>query len=123
MNGEKNWYIVDGYRPPVHKGDAKDYEGHESIMILNCNEEDANVLIDVYFSDRPPVEGISLVAPAKRVTAFRSNDSKVFGDLHLDVGMQYSLRIHSDVNVIVQYGRLDVNQPNMAYLATLGYGQ
>jgi hypothetical protein len=92
-------------------------------MMLNCNDQDANILIDVCFSDRPPVEGIPFVAPAKRVTAFRSNDSKVFGSLYLDVGVQYSLRIRSDVNIIVQYGRLDVNQPNMAYLATLGYGQ
>ncbi|HHV98211.1 MAG TPA: hypothetical protein GXX36_01335 [Clostridiaceae bacterium] len=123
MNGKKNWYIVDGYRPPVNPGEATDYEGHECIMILNCNDQDANIFIDVYFTDRPPVEGIPFVAPAKRVTAFRSNDRKVFGDLYLDVGVQYSLRIRSDVDVVVQYGRLDVNQPNMAYLATLGYGQ
>ena len=34
---------------------------------------------------------------------------------------QYSLRIRSDVGVVVQYGRMDINQSNLAYIATLGY--
>ena len=41
MNGNKSWFIVDGYRPPVEKGGADDYEGHECIMVLNCNDEEA----------------------------------------------------------------------------------
>lgn len=122
MDGKKNWYIVDGYRPPAEAGVAH-YEGHECIMILNCNETDAHCLIDVYFDNRPPVLGIPYLAPAQRISAFRSNDKSVFGELELEVNMQYSLRIRSDVGVIVQYGRLDITQPNMAYLATLGHAE
>ena len=122
MNGKNNWYIVDGYRPPVEPGQAE-YEGHECIMILNCNEQDAHCLIDVYFDDRDPVLGIPYVAPAQRISAFRSNDKSVFGDVELKVNMQYSLRIRSDIGVVVQYGRADVSQPNLAYLATLGHAE
>ena len=121
MNGKKSWFIVDGYRPPVEKGGADDYEGHECIMILNCNDEDAHVELDVYFMDREPVLGIPYVAPARRISAFRTNDKDVFGDLELSVGLQYSLNVRSDVDVVVQYGRLDLNQDNLAYIATLGY--
>lgn len=123
MTGKNSWYIVDGYRPPEAEGGAKDYEGHECIMILNCNKVDAHCLIDVYFMDQPPVLGIPYLAPAERISAFRSNDESVFGDLKLAVGLQYSLRIRSDVGVVVQYGRMDVNQPNLAYLALMGYGE
>jgi hypothetical protein len=123
MAGKKNWYIVDGYRPPVHAGEVKDYEGHEAIMILNCNEKDAHCTIDVYYMDKCPVLGITYTAPARRISAFRTNDSSVFGDVKLEVNQQYSLRITSDIDVVVQYGRLDINQPNMAYLATLGYSE
>ena len=122
MNGKNNWFIVDGYRPPVSPGQA-DYEGHECIMILNCNEQDAHCKIDVFFEDREPVLGIPFTAPAQRISAFRSNDHGVFGDLELQVNQQYSLRIRSDVGVIVQYGRADVSQPNLAYLATLGHAE
>jgi hypothetical protein len=123
MAGKKNWYVVDGYRPPVHAGELKDYEGHEAIMILNCNKADAHCIIDVYFMDKDPVLGIKYTAPAQRISAFRTNDKSVFGNLELQVSEQYSLCIQSDVDVVVQYGRLDINQPNLAYLATLGYSE
>jgi hypothetical protein len=123
MAGKKNWYVVDGYRPPVHAGEITDYEGHEAIMILNCNTADAHCVIDVYFMDKDPILGIKYTAPARRISAFRTNDKSVFGNLELQVSEQYSLCIQSDVDVIVQYGRLDINQPNLAYLATLGYSE
>jgi hypothetical protein len=122
MNGKNTWFVVDGYRPPEEPNQV-DCVGHESIMILNCNDVDAHCLIDVYFEDREPVLGIAYVAPARRISAFRSNDRSVFGDVELDVNMQYSLRIRSDVGVVVQYGRADVTQPNLAYIATLGHAQ
>lgn len=120
MSGKQNWYIVDGYRPPKGAGECA-YEGHESIMILNCGDTDARCLIDVYFSDREPVMGIEYTAPARRISAFRTDDRSVLGEVDLQVNMQYALRIRSDVGVVVQYGRCDVSQPNLAYLATLGY--
>ena len=123
MQGKNSWYIVDGYRPPEREGGCADYQGHECIMILNCNEQDAHCLIDVYFMDREPVLGIPYTAPAQRISAFRSDDRSVFGDLELGESVQYSLRIRSDVGVIVQYGRMDVNQKNLAYMAVMGYSE
>ena len=57
------------------------------------------------------------------ISAFRSDDKSVFADAALGVNVQYSLRIRSDIGVVVQYGRADVSQPNLAYLATLGHGE
>ena len=34
-----------------------------------------------------------------------------------------SMYIRSDVDVVVQYGRMDVNQDNLAYMVTMGYGE
>lgn len=123
MSGKKQWYIVDGYRPSPQPDPNTVYEGHESIMILNTNAQDAHVRISVYFEDREPVENIPCTVPAKRIKCFKSDDSTVFGDLKLDVGVQYSLSITSDVGVIVQYGRLDVQQPNMAYMALMAQSE
>ncbi len=123
MSGKNNWYIVDGYKPPKRKGGAKDYEGHESIMILNCNDEDAHININIYFKDREPVCGIKYIAPARRISEFKSDDKNVFGEVKLAESIQYSLHITSDIGVIVQYGRMDINQSNLSYLATLGYSE
>ena len=119
MSGKKQWYIVDGYRPSPTPDPAAIYEGHESIMILNPNAEDAHVLISVYFEDRDPVEDIPYLVPAKRIRCFKSHESDVLGGLEIGVGVQYSMQIKSDVGVVVQYGRLDVQQPNMAYMALM----
>lgn len=119
MSGKKQWYIVDGYRPSPTPDPAAVYEGHESIMILNPNAEDAHVLISVYFEDRDPVEDIPYLVPAKRIRCFKSHEKDVLGGLEIGVGVQYSMQIKSDVGVVVQYGRLDVQQPNMAYMALM----
>jgi hypothetical protein len=123
MTGKQNWFVVDGYRPFAQADACDNYEGHECFMILNCNNHDAHCLIDVYFEDREPVLGIPYTAKARRVSAFRSSDSTVFGGLELPENLQYSLNIRSDIGVVVQYGRMDVNQSNLSYLATLGFPQ
>lgn len=123
MSGKNKWYIVDGYRPsPIPDPNAK-YEGHESIMILNTNDKDANILLSFYFEDRDPVENIPYLVPAKRIRCFKSDDKEVLGGLEIGVGVQYSLEIKSDIGVIVQYGRLDVQQPNMAYMALMAQSE
>ena len=123
MSGKKQWYIVDGYRPSPAPDPAAVYEGHESIMILNPNAKDAHVLISVFFEDRDPVENIPYLVPAKRIRCFKSHEKDVLGGLEIGVGVQYSMQIKSDVGVIVQYGRLDVQQSNMAYMALMAEGK
>ena len=121
MQGKKEWYIVDGYRPSPQPAPDAVYEGHESVMILNPNPVDAHVLINIYYEDKDPVENIPLTVPAKRIKCFKTDDSEVLGGLQLNVMEQYSMSFQSDVGIIVQYGRLDVQQPNMAYMALMGH--
>ena len=123
MSGKNKWYIVDGYRPAPQPDPNAVYEGHESIMILNTNDKDANVLLSFYFEDRDPVENIPFVVPAKRIRCFKSDDKEVLGGLEIGVSVQYSLEITSDIGVVVQYGRLDVQQSNMAYMALMAQGE
>lgn len=123
MGGRTSWYIVDGYRPPVSAGGAKDYMGHEWYGILNCNEVDAHILIDIYFRDKAPVLGIPFTVPAQRIGDFYSYQLEEMGGPKLNIGEQYSMRIRSDIGVILQYGRMDVNQSNLAYLATMGHAE
>lgn len=123
MSGKKEWYIIDGYRPAPCPDPKAEYIGHESVMILNTNNEDAHVLISLYFEDRDPIEDIPYLVPAKRIRSFKTDDSEVLGGFTLGIGVQYSMTIKSDVGVHVQYGRLDVQQPNMAYMALVAHGE
>lgn len=121
--GKKEWSIVDGYRPPKHKGDANNYVGHECVMILNRTEQDAHCMISVYFEDRPPIKNIPFVAPAERITSFYTDDKMLLDKADIGIMEQYSLFISSDTEIVVQYGRMDINQDNLVYLVTLGYGE
>ena len=123
MSGKKEWYIIDGYRPSPTPDPCAEYVGHESVMILNTNEVDAHILISIYFEDRDPVENIPMTVPAKRIRAFKTDDCEALCGLRLGVGVQYSMALKSDVGVHVQYGRLDVQQPNMAYMALMAHGE
>ncbi len=123
MSGKKQWYIVDGYRPSPQPDPKAEYTGHESIMILNTNDKDAHILINIYFEDREPIENISYTVPAKRIRCFKTDEKDVLGGFEIGVGVQYSMEIKSDIGVIVQYGRLDVQQSNMAYMALMAQSE
>ena len=123
MSGKKQWYIVDGYRPSPTPDPKAEHGGHESVMGLNTNDCDAHISISIYFEDRDPVENIPYLVPAKRIRCFKTDDSEVLGGLSIGVGVQYSMEIKSDVGIIVQYGRLDVQQSNMAYMALMAQSE
>ena len=123
-NGKKTWIVADGYLP--YRGAAPEgvgFEGHEAIMILNCNGQPANVVMDVFFEDEPPVLGVSLSVPAQRIRCFRMDHPDEVGGVNIAPQRQYALRFVSDVDVVVQYGRMDLALPNLAYIGLIGHGE
>lgn len=50
MEGKKQWYIVDGYRPSPQPDPNAAYEGHESIVILSTDDWVVQVLMCVHFA-------------------------------------------------------------------------
>lgn len=121
--GKKTWYVVDGYLP--YKGAINDvnFEGHEAIMLLNCDIEDAHVLIDIYYEEKDPVMGIPVTVKLERVKCIRMDHPDEIGGVVLGRQEQYSLRFRSDRNIIIQYGRMDIAQPNLAYIGLMGYSE
>jgi hypothetical protein len=121
--GSKVWYVADGWMPQKDKTEDSGYSGHEAIMILNSSDKDAKVLMDIYFEDKDPIEGIELLISAKRIRCFRMDNPDDIGGVKLERLYQYALRFRSDIEVVVQYGRMDVTQENLAYIGTMGYSE
>ena len=117
--GAKTWYFPDGYLPAKSVGG--DMEAHEALMLLNTGESDAQVTLDVYFSDRPPIKNIGVNVPAERVIALRLDHPEDMGGHEIPLLTQYALRVVSDTKIVVQFGRLDTTQNNMAYYGAMGY--
>ena len=118
--GAYKWFIPDGYLPEK-SNKAGSLESHEALMILNTGSEPAQVELDVYFEDREPVKGIPVHVGAERVVSIHMNNPDQLNGLSIPPLTQYALRVRSDRRVIVQFGRLDATQPNLAYYCVMGY--
>lgn len=117
--GKKVWYFSDGYLP--EKNPASPMEAHEALMLFNTNEKEVNVKIDIYYSDRAPVKDIPVKVPAERIIALRMDHPEDLAGNVIPPVTQYALRIRSDENIVVQFGRLDTTQNNMAYYVGIPY--
>ena len=117
--GARKWFFPDGYLPELNaEGPLK---SHEALMLLNTGRDPAKVSIDIYFQDRDPLLGVPLTVGGQRVVCIRMDRPEELSGAVLPPLTQYALRITSDRKVIVQFGRLDATQPNLAYYTTMGY--
>ncbi|TVY00328.1 sensory rhodopsin transducer [Paenibacillus cremeus] len=115
--GHLLWYIPDGYIPPESSGQL---ESHESICVLNCNAEETQIYVTVFFEDRPPIERIEVKLEGRRTKHIRTSGLEKDGE-HIPKGVPYAMEVESTLPVIVQYSRLDATQPANALMSVIGY--
>lgn len=116
--GAHTWIIPDAYLPPI--GDEK-LPGHEATCILNPNSKPANVEFTFYFEDRNPIRSAKTKIGAQRTLHLRLDQSETLLGVKLERSVPFSIKVESDVKVIVQHSRMDTRQPNLAYMSTMGY--
>ena len=115
--GKKIWVFPDAEMPP--KG-SNEIPGHESVIITNVTDQDANVKITLIYTDKEPVSFYAAVS-ARRVRCLRSNNADDFcGHLAVE-GEQYAILLESDVPVVAQYGRAEPR--TVAFYTTPGYSE
>ena len=115
MHGHKVWFFPDGDLPA--RGDGEPH-GHESLVILNPGNTDAEVTLTVYHPDAPPDRLPMQRVEAERVRCIRMDEP--IDDYRVQPG-QYALRLESTVPIVCQIGRMDVQQPNLAYYTVMGH--
>ena len=117
--GVKEWVIAEGYIPPESHGPKPEMLSHETVCLLNANDQDANVEITIYYSDREPVGPYKLSVPARRTRHVRFNNLR--DPEPIPRGTDFSSVIRSDVPVVAQHTRLDSRQAENALLSTVAY--
>ena len=118
-SGARVWYFPDGYLPQKTGGGS--LEAHEALMLLNPNARTAHVKLDFYFEDKDPVKDIAVTVDAERVICLRLDKPEHIGGLSIPPMTQYALRVRSDTGIVVQFGRLDTTQANLAYYVGVGF--
>ncbi|MCU6709630.1 sensory rhodopsin transducer [Paenibacillus sp. J5C_2022] len=116
-NGKLQWVFPDCELPPP--GDSL-LKGHESIIVLNMNNAPASIEMKLYFADREPVSLLPAIVEAERVRCFRLDHAQDMGGYVIPKETQYAVKLTSSVPVVVQYGRLDTRQQDMAFYTTMG---
>lgn len=119
--GKKVWAIAEGYIPSGSTGPKPQMESHETACILNTTDEDADIEIFIYFSDKDPVGPYVITVPKQRTKHLRFNELKIPKPIPKDT--DFSSVIQSSVPVVVQHTRLDSRQSENALLTTMAYGQ
>lgn len=116
--GSKVWFIPDGFYPSTSSGKFK---SHEAICVLNPNKEDANISITLYFEDREKMTGFYALCGAERTKHIRMDQLKDKGGNGVPMDVPYAMMVESDVEIIVQYSRMDTTQAEMALMTTIAY--
>jgi len=117
--GAKRWFFPDGFLP--EKNTTSGLESHEALMILNTRPEPVDVVIDIYFEDRSPIKKIQSSVDGERVRTYRLDNPEHLGGTILMPLQQYALKITASKPVVVQFGRIDTTQTNLAYYTGVGY--
>ena len=119
--GKKIWVIAEGYIPSYGTGKEPEFTSHETACILNTSDEDAQVEIMLYFTDKDPVGPYQVTVPAQRTLHVRFNDLEDPERVPLDT--DYASVIKSNVPVVVQHTRLDSRQAENALLSTIAFSE
>ena len=119
--GKKVWYFADGYLPEKVNNGAM--EAHEALMLFNTSGNTAEVLIDIYYSDRDPEKDIAVTVPAERIISLRMDQPGDLAGAVVPPLTQYAVRIRSTIPIVCQFGRLDTTQNAMSYYVGVGYAE
>ncbi|HEX2656348.1 MAG TPA: sensory rhodopsin transducer [Xanthobacteraceae bacterium] len=117
--GHTLWAIAEGYIPSQSVSQDHDLVSHEAACILNASDEDADIAIMLFFSDREPCGPFCVKVGARRTLHLRFNDLTCPEVVPRDTS--YASIIQSSVPIVVQHTRLDSRNPNIALLSTVAF--
>ncbi len=115
MYGKKVWIFPDAELPPEG---VNAIPGHESVIITNVSDSDAEITVTLIYTDKEPVRFFVTVS-AMRVRCLRSNNAEDFCGHTAAEGEQYAIMLESNVPVVAQYGRAEPRA--VAFYTTPGY--
>lgn len=117
--GRKSWVIAEGYMPGWSHADRPELESHETACILNPGDEDAEVEVTIYFSDRDPAGPYRIQVPARRTHHMRFNDLRDPEPIPKET--DFSSVFISTQPVVIQHTRLDSRAKANALLSTMAF--
>ena len=117
--GRKTWAIAEGYIPEWSNGPAPEFTSHEAFCVLNASDEDAEIVLTIFFANRDPAGPYKLKVEARRTRHFRFNE--LSDPEPVPRGTTYASLFESNVPVVIQHTRLDSRQAANALMTTMAF--
>jgi hypothetical protein len=111
--------IAEGFIPGNSHGPEPEMTSHETACVLNVSDQDAQLRITIFFSDREPIGPYLVLVPARRTKHIRFNDLSDPEPLPRET--DYASVIESNVAIVVQHTRLDSRQAENALMTTVAF--
>jgi hypothetical protein len=117
--GRKTWAIADGHIPLTSHGAEPEFTSNDKLCVLNTSDQEAELEIMIYHSDRDPIGPYQLKVGARRVRHVRFND--LINPQAIPLDEPYAAVIRSSVPVLVQVSRRDTSHSDNALMTTLAF--
>ena len=119
MPGARHWYIPDAYLSST--GHGEQWPSHEAVCVLNRDEKEVQLTFRFYYEDRDPIGDVTVSLAGQRCQHIRLDKPGHLNGVVLPKDVPYAIELSASHDVIVQYSRLDVTQPNFTLMTTIPF--
>jgi len=116
--GKKTWLIPDTYLNSISKNQSP---SHESICVLNTSDTDADIKLTLFFEDREKQDDFVSFCGAGKTHHIRLDKIRSKKGEPIPKDVPYAVLIESNIEIVVQYSRLDTSAAEMALMTTIAY--
>lgn len=116
--GKKTWLIPDAFLNSKSKNESI---SHEAICVINTSDVDAEISLTLFFEDRDKVTDFSSFCGAGRTHHIRLDKIRSEKGEMIPRDTPYAILVESNVEIVVQYSRLDTSEVEMALMTTIAY--
>ncbi len=116
--GKKTWLIPDCF---LNSKSRNESVSHEAICVINTSDTDAQIALTLYFEDRDKITDFSSFCGAGKTHHIRLDKIRSADGKSIPRDTPYAMLVESNVEIVVQYSRLDTSEVEMALMTTIAY--
>ena len=116
--GKKTWLIPDTYLNSISKNQSV---SHESVCVLNTSDKDAKIKLTLFFEDREKRDDFESFCGAGKTHHIRLDKIRSLSGEPIPKDVPYAILVESNIEIVVQYSRLDTSAAEMALMSTIAY--
>ena len=116
--GKKTWLIPDTYLNSISKNKNV---SHESICVVNTSDVDAKIKLTLFFEDREKRDDFESFCGAGKTHHIRMDKIRSVNGESVPKDVPYAVLVESNVEIVVQYSRLDTSAAEMALMSVMAY--